>query len=132
MKDFAISYPATGTVAEVAVRLRRAVEAAKWGILGGYDFGEILDSKGYPQNGPIRTLDVCAPAHAAQMLGQEKLIGLCLPCSILIYDEAGQATIASVRPSAIIGKLFPQSGLEEYVAGIDQELESILDSAAKG
>ena len=32
--------------AEAVVAVRRAVESAKWGILGAYDLGEILAAKG--------------------------------------------------------------------------------------
>lgn len=87
---------------DAIIAVRKAAEAHKWGILGGYDFSEILAAKGFPQPEQVKSLDICAPAHAHAMMGAERLVGLCIPCSILIFTDKGKTKIAAMRPGAVI------------------------------
>ncbi|MBI1730160.1 DUF302 domain-containing protein [Candidatus Acetothermia bacterium] len=117
---------------EAVVAVRKVTEAAKWGILGGYDFAEILNSKGFPQTEEMKTLEICAPAHANGMIGIEKLTALCMPCSVLIFTEKGKTKIAAMRPGAILPSLFPSHApqFEKPAAAIDDEVKAIIDKAA--
>lgn len=117
---------------EAVVAVRKAAEAAKWSVLGDYDFSEILAAKGFPQGEQVKSLDLCAPAHAHSVMAVERLMGLCMPCSVLIFTEGGKTRIASMRPGAIMPQLFPQAAqrLGELPKKIDAEIQAILDTAA--
>lgn len=121
------------TYAQAAVDLRRAVEAAKWGILGGYELSEIMSAKGFAQSEPFRSLDICAPAHAAALAGADRLTALCMPCSVLVYVEDGRTKLATMQPGAVLPQVFPDAAatLGPRAAQIDAELRAILDTAAR-
>lgn len=118
---------------EAVVAVRRAVESAKWGILGAYDLGEILTAKGFPQAESFKTLDICAPAHAATLAKANRLTALCMPCSVLVYAEGGRTKIATMQPGAALPQLFPETAgtLGPLPQQIDAELRGILEAAAR-
>ena len=117
---------------EAAVAVRKAAEAAKWGVLGDYDFSEILAAKGFPQKEQVKSLDICAPAHANSVMAAERLTGLCMPCSVLIFTDRGKTKIAAMRPGAVMPQLFRQAAqqLGELTKTIDVEIQAILGAAA--
>lgn len=119
--------------AEAVVSVRRAVEQAKWGILGAYDIGEILTAKGFPQGEQMKTLDVCAPTHAAAMVNANRLTALCMPCSILIYTDRGVTKLATMQPGTVMPQLFPETAnlLGVLPGQVDRELAGILEAAAR-
>lgn len=117
---------------EAAVAVRRAVEQAKWGVLGAYDLSEMITAKGFPQGEQFKSFDICAPAHAAAMIKANQLTALCMPCSVLVYTERGQTKIATMQPGAVMPQLFPEaaSALGAMPSQIDAELRNILQAAA--
>ncbi len=131
MEEVSYIVETSKSVSEAAVALRKAVEGAKWGILGGYDFSEILESKGFPQSESIRALDICAPRHANRLIAADRLAALCMPCNVLIYSEKGRTKLAALRPGIVMPRVFGELDAEtaDYVRGIDSELKSILDEA---
>lgn len=132
MLEFAFIVETDRTPEAAAIALRKAVEGAKWGILGGYDFSEILASKGFPQDGAIRALDICSPGHANTLIARNKLAALCMPCSVLIFTEGGKTKLGAMRPGVVMPKVFGELGpeTEAYIRGIDSELKAILEAAA--
>lgn len=131
--DFVYVAETTKTFQEAVIAVRKAAEAAKWGILGDYDFSEILAAKGFPQTEQVKSLDICAPAHANRFMSAERLTALCMPCSVLIYTDKGVTKIAAMRPSAVLPQIFRDaaSKLSEPAKQIDEEVKAILDQAAR-
>lgn len=131
--DTIISMETSKDINEAAVALRRAAEANKWGVLGGFDFGEILASKGFPQRRAMRSLELCSPAHANHMLQGSELVAACMPCSVVLYDLGGVTrmvtTAASRAVPMIVQDLPPEHA--EYARNIDEDLRRILAEAAK-
>ena len=121
---------------DALIALRKAAESRKWGVLGDYDFSEILAAKGFPQTEQVKSLDLCKPGHANALMNVERLTGLCMPCSVLVFTEQGKTKtkIAAMNPRAVMPQLFPgaasqaQAQLEE----IEREIREILDEAAQG
>jgi uncharacterized protein (DUF302 family) len=118
---------------DAAVSVRKAAEARKWGVLGDYDFSEILASKGFPQAEQVKSLDICAPAHANALMGIERLTGLCMPCSVLIFTEGGRTKIAAMSPASVMPQLFPQAAeqAKAKLEEITREIREILDEASR-
>ncbi len=118
---------------EAVVAVRRAAEAAKWGVLGDYDLSEILTAKGFAQSEPFKSIEVCAPGHAAAMVKAERLTALCMPCSVLVYVEGSRTKLAAMLPGAVVPQLFPRAAeaVGDLPQQIDAELRGILDTAAR-
>lgn len=128
---FAYVVDSPRSVEETAVALRRAVEAAKWTVLGGYDLGETLASKGFPQAERCRNLHICNAKHANAVLQGDPRVALFMPCPVLIFTVGGKARIAAMLPGTTLPKAMPEMDAESvaYVTSIDDELRAILDAA---
>lgn len=131
--EFAFVKESNSDFSSTCLALRQAVEKAGWAFMGGYDFGETLAAKGFPQGGAYRTFDICHAKHANTMLGVEPLISMCMPCNISVFESGGKVIVATVRPSVMMPAVFGEamSPVLGTLAGIDDELSSILDSATK-
>jgi uncharacterized protein (DUF302 family) len=132
-QDFVYVVETSKSFHEAVIAVRKAAEAHKWGILGDYDFSEILAAKGFPQVEHVKSIDICAPAHANALMGAERLTGLCMPCSVLIFTEKGKTKIAAMRPGAVMPQIFPQAvqKVGDLPKKIDAEIQAILDAAAR-
>ncbi len=117
---------------DAVIAVRKAAEARKWGVLGDYDFSEILASKGFPQSEQVKALDLCKPGHADALMRVERLTGLCMPCSVLVFTDRGRTKIAAMQPGAAMPKLFPQAAeqAKAQLEEITQEIQGILNEAA--
>jgi uncharacterized protein (DUF302 family) len=133
IKDFAYVVETKKSFLEAVVAVRKAAEAAKWGILGDYDFSEILSAKGFPQKEPFKSIEICAPAHANSFTGADKLTALCMPCSVLVFAEGGRTRIAAMRPGTMLPLVFEKAAqaLGDMPKKIDEEVKAILDAAAR-
>ncbi|HEY5595923.1 MAG TPA: DUF302 domain-containing protein [Candidatus Bipolaricaulota bacterium] len=117
---------------DALIAVRKQAESRKWGVLGDYDFSEILSSKGFPQAEQAKSLDLCSPSHANQVMAAEKLAALCMPCSVLVFTDQGKTKIAAVKPGVMLPLLFPHAKgkLGALPQEIDAQLKDILDAAA--
>lgn len=133
MSNFTYVVETSKSFQDAVIAVRKAAEAHKWGILGDYDFSEILAAKGFPQTEHVKSLDICAPAHANALMGAERLTGLCMPCSILIFTDKGKTKIAAMRPGAVMPQIFPHvtERVGDLPQKIDAEIQAILDAAAR-
>lgn len=131
--DFVYAAETGKSFQEAVIAVRKAAEAAKWGILGDYDFSEILAAKGFPQTEQVKSLDICAPAHANRFMNVERLTALCMPCSVLVYTDKGKTKIAAMRPGAVLPQIFSSaaSKLAEQAKQIDEEVKAIIDQAVR-
>lgn len=132
VQNFAFVVPSAHDFETTCVKLRQAIEAAKWSLLGGYDFGETLASKGFAQPGKIKSFDVCNARHANEMLGADIRVSMCMPCTIAVYVHDGGVSLATIAPGVVLPAVFGEtvSGKSELMAGIDAELKGILEAAA--
>ena len=132
MNNFTYVVETNKSFQEAVIAVRKAAEAHKWGILGDYDFSEILAAKGFPQVEHVKSIDICAPAHANALMGAERLTGLCMPCSVLIFTDKGKTKIAAMRPGAVMPQIFPQivQKVGDLPEKLDAEIQAILDAAA--
>lgn len=133
MNEFAYVTPTSKTFEDACVSLRKAVEQAGWALMGGYDFGETLAAKGFVQDSRYKTFDVCHAGHANKMLSADKLVSMCMPCSIVVMTVGSQVQFATVRPGMMLPAMFGQTvaPLHEDIEGIDGEIRSILETAAR-
>lgn len=133
MSNFTYVVETSKSFQDAVIAVRKAAEAHKWGIMGAYDFSEMLAAKGFHQNEQVKSLDICAPTHANALMSAERLTGLCMPCNVLIFTDKGKTKIAAMRPGTVMPQLFPQAAqqLGNLPKQIDVEIQSILDAAAR-
>lgn len=130
-KSFSIEVESPYDVAQTEERIRDAVQNAKWSILGGYKFHEILEGKGFPQKGTFTTLEVCNARHADRLLNEEGKVAMCMPCKIVILGTGDQVRVYAMMPGRALPMMFDQMSPEayEYAKTIDREIAEIIQAA---
>ncbi len=132
MSDYVYAVETDKTYDDALVAVRRAAEARKWGVLGDYDFKEILASKGFPQDESVKALDICNPGFADAFMAAERLTALCMPCSVLVFTEDGQTKIGTLTPSTMMPLIFPEAApqAEDQLEQVTADVRAIVDEAA--
>lgn len=116
-------------VADVARDLEAAAQRNKFGILGIHDLKGKMEEKGVPFERTCLIFEVCNPHQAKKVLEENLEISAALPCRISLYEEAGKATLATIRPTALI-ELYQAHRLESVARDVEQTLIRIMDEAA--
>jgi uncharacterized protein (DUF302 family) len=119
----------TGDMDAIGRRLEEAVKAHKFGILGVIDLQAKMKEKGVDFKNPCRIYEVCNPRIAKQVLEREMTVSTALPCRISLYQEADQVTLATLRPTQILG-LFDAPDLATVAQAVEKDILAMVDEAA--
>ncbi len=112
-----------------------ALAAEGFGILTEIDVAETLKKKLGVDFRSYAILGACNPPLAHRALEAEPLIGLLLPCNVVVAEEEGGSLVAVLSPKAIFQLVSnPQiAGLaEEVEAKLRRALESVAPAASRG
>ncbi|MDP3025645.1 MAG: DUF302 domain-containing protein [Candidatus Zixiibacteriota bacterium] len=112
---------------KAAVDIRKSTEAKGWTVLQVYDMKEMMAVKGFELS-PLKLFEICSAKYAYQFLKKDKLVSLCMPCRISLYEENGEIFISGMRP-ILMGEFFPHLDLGELPVKIDEDLREIVDKA---
>ena len=93
-----------------------------------HDVQETLAEKGFVRE-PLTIIEMCNAKFASKVLAADPKIGLMLPCPIMVYVEGGEVVITTMRPT-LIGGFFPEAGIGDTAAEVEQILFAIIDEAA--
>ena len=73
-------------------------------------------------------LGFCSPSHAHKAIAAEPIIGLLLPCNVVVAAKAeGGVEVAAIDPYAILGIAQNKEGLRPLVDDIRAKLRAALD-----
>lgn len=96
-------------------------------VLDTHDYQAILAGKGFTR-GPLKIIEVCGAEIAHNVLQEEGLFSLMMPCRITVYIEDGKTKINTLRPTAML-QMFQKPVLEEYAEQAEEILIEIIDSS---
>jgi len=112
-----------------------AVDAVKTATAGAgfkvqfvHDVAATLAEKGFDRE-RVTIVEMCNAKFASQVLAADVKIGLMLPCPIMVYVEAGQVFISTMRPS-LIASFFPAAGIADVAGEVETILMRVIDEAA--
>lgn len=116
---------------EVEQSLREAAQRHKFGILHVLDLKSTLHDKGIDIGNEVRIYDVCNPQAASQALRENMATSTVLPCRIAVYGSRQGTTIATVKPTDLLGA----TGLQQantLALEVERDIVAIIDEAAGG
>lgn len=93
-----------------------------------HDVAATLADKGFERE-PVSIIEMCNAKFAAEVLERDLKIGLMLPCPVMVYEQAGAVSIATMRPS-LIATFFPEAGIDGVAQEVEARMMTILDEAA--
>jgi uncharacterized protein (DUF302 family) len=114
---------------QVEQSLREAAQKHKFGVLHVLDLQSTLHDKGIDIGREVRVFDVCNPQAASQALRQDMGTSTVLPCRIAVYGGPQGTTIATVKPTDLLGA----TGLREansLAQEVERDIIAIIDEAA--
>ena len=118
----------TKTKSEIESRLAERAKSFGFGILGSYDFKEILESKGFPIEREITVYELCNPAGAQQALSELPEISVYLPCRLSIYREEDRTVLATIGFEDILASVEVESSLREHFTTLFERLKGLMES----
>lgn len=127
MNDFVYQVTTEKSFAEAveAVQAQTAVHGFR--VLYSHDYQAILSEKGFTRDSLI-IIEVCNAKYAHEVLQQESLISLMMPCRISVYIEGGKTIINTLRPTALL-QMFQKPELQEFADNVEKVLIEIIDSS---
>lgn len=117
------------SVAEALEALKEAVSRHKFGVLHIYDLQETLHNKGFELPNACHILEVCNPAQAMKVLGEDMGMNIALPCRISVYEDHGKTMIAMAQPTALLAALSDSPALKQVAEEVETAMTAMMDEA---
>ena len=118
----------TKTKSEIESQLAERAKSFGFGVLGSYDFKEILESKGFPIEREITVYELCNPAGAQQALSELPEISVYLPCRLSIYREGDRTILATIGFEDVLASVEVESTLQEHFTTLFERLKGLMKS----
>jgi uncharacterized protein (DUF302 family) len=114
------------SVNEAIEKVSEALKANGFGVLTKIDVQQTLKNKLDVDFRPYVILGACNPKLAHQALRGESMIGLLLPCNVVVQESEGGALVSFADPKAMF-ELVPDAPIEEVATEARRLLESARD-----
>ena len=124
--DFAYIIETEKNFDEAVVSVLKAVDQKGWTLFQIYDVKERLAAKGFNQNS-LKIIEICSAKYANQFLNKNRLISLCMPCKVNVFEEDGKVKIAGMKPT-MISQFFPEVNKEE-VEQVEKDIVEIVNNS---
>ncbi len=126
IEDFAIIAETDKSFDEAVISVLKAVEQKGWALFQIYDLKERLAAKGFEQK-PLKIIEICKGKHANIFLNKNRLISLCLPCKINVFEDDNKVKIVGMNPK-IMAQFFSEVN-ESDAEEVFKEIKEIVDSS---
>lgn len=126
IEDFAYIVETKKSFDEAVVAVLKAVEKKGWGLFQIYDIKERLAAKGFQQQS-LKIIEICSAKYANNMMSQNKLTSLCMPCKINVIQDGSVVKIVGMKPTVML-QFFEHVNKEEALS-IENELKEIVNQA---
>src|SRR3989344_872239 len=119
IEDFAYVVETEKSFDEAVISVLKSVELRGWTLFSIYDIRERLAAKGF-EHEPLKIIEICSGKYADAFLNKNKLISLCMPCKINVFEENEKVKIAGMKPT-IMSEFFKEIKREEA-----EEVEKVI------
>ncbi len=99
-----------------------------FGLVGSYDFKQILQLKGHPIDRDITVYELCNPMAAQEALMALPEISVYLPCRISLYEERGKSILATINIEDILNSVDVDSDFKIQMQSVYEYLQKLMHS----
>lgn len=110
---------------DAVARVEAALQREGFGILTRIDVKQTLKNKIDVEFRPYVILGACNPPLAHRALSAEDMIGLMLPCNVVVAETCSGSEVAIARPTVMM-TVADAEGLEEVAGEAQERLERAL------
>lgn len=129
--ELALATSTTGTVPEVADRVRAALSEQGFGVLTEIDMSATLKTKIDVDMEDYLILGACNPPSAYRAVSAEKQIGLLLPCNVVVRrdpDDVDLIHVEAMNPQLMANVVPDNPGLAEVADEVAVKLQAVIDA----
>lgn len=119
----------TATFAAAVEHVRNELQKEGFGVLCEIDVQATLQAKLGVETEPYLILGACNPPLAHRALEAEPELGVLLPCNVVVYERAGETTIAAIDPERMLS-IVDNDELVAVAAEVKARLASVVARAA--
>jgi uncharacterized protein (DUF302 family) len=113
---------------QAVAKVTDALKAQGFGIMGDLDAQGIIKKKLDETIPPYRILGFCNPKLAFEALQKDKLVGMLLPCKVIIYqNEQGEIVVSFAKPTNVIA-LLGNPELDSVASRADEGIKRAYDA----
>jgi len=114
------------TIDEALARVKAALKAQKFGVITRINVQAVMKKKLGVTMRPYWILGACNPKLAHKALEADKILGLLLPCKVIVYqDNDGSFVVTLARPKTIF-TLVSDPRLAPVAAEVDRRFQLVL------
>jgi uncharacterized protein (DUF302 family) len=121
--------PTDKTSAEAIVAVKEAAALHSFRVQFVHDVAETLAERGFERE-PLTIIEVCNAKYASEVLEEEVLIALMLPCPVIVYEQDGDVLISTMRPT-LIDSFFPDAEITHIAREVEEKMFAIVEDAAR-
>ena len=131
MKD--VIYGITKNIGRLTIdagveKVTAALKSEGFGVLTEIDVKATMKKKLDVDVRPYKILGACNPPLAHRSLTEEPLMGLLLPCNVVVAeDEDGTIVVSAVKPSEMF-KVVENAALADIAGDVEAKLTRVIDS----
>lgn len=126
IEDFAYVVETEKSFDQAVISVLKTVEQKGWALFQIYDIKERLAAKGFEQK-PLKIIEICKGKHANNFLNKNRLISLCLPCKINVFEDGNKIKIVGMNPK-IMAQFFSEVS-ESEAEEVFAEIKEIVDNS---
>lgn len=115
-------------LAQAEAKVTAALKAQGFGIITRIDIQATMKEKLGKDVRPYVILGACNPGFALQTLERDPLMGLLLPCKVIVYQRQDGAILVSLARPRSMFSLVSFSGLESVVSQVEARFERVFQS----
>ncbi len=112
----------------VKAEIQDKAKALGFGVLGSYDFQNILHNKGFELDTPITVYEICNPPAANMALNAIPDISVYLPCRISVYEQNGVTVLATIGIEDILNAVDVDDDFKQHMGEIFNNLRTLMDT----
>ncbi len=130
MARYAMQTTVEGSFEEVKAKVIEALKAQGFGILTEIDVQKALEEKLGIEFEPYQILGACNPHLAHKALSVDRLIGLLLPCNVVLTTHGQEVEVSILDPEVMFEVTDPEtrSALAELPCEAKARLRAALDA----
>ena len=109
-------------------KVTAALKDQGFGVLTEIDVKATLKKKLDVDFRPYKILGACNPPFAHKALSNELLVGLLMPCNVVVFEEDDGTLAVSIIDAKEMFKVVDNPGVEPLAKEVDGMLKKVLES----